>query len=64
MDAALSGHLPQSLAIRAEIAVKPGDSQTILLSAAGFRGHIEEGGLYRTTDGGLTWNKLFQKERD
>jgi len=47
-----------------DFTVKPGDSQTILLSAAGFRGHVEEGGLYRTTDGGLTWNKLVQKERE
>jgi hypothetical protein len=47
-----------------DFTVKPGDSQTILLSAAGFRGHIEEGGLYRTTDGGRTWNKLVQKERE
>jgi hypothetical protein len=47
-----------------DFTVKPGDSQTVLLSAAGFRGHGEEGGLYRTTDGGLTWKKLVQKERE
>jgi photosystem II stability/assembly factor-like uncharacterized protein len=47
-----------------DFTVKPGDSQTILLSAAGFRGHGDEGGLYRTTDGGETWKKLVQKERE
>jgi photosystem II stability/assembly factor-like uncharacterized protein len=47
-----------------DFTVKPGDSRTILLSASGFRGHADEGGLYRTTDGGQSWNKLVQKGRE
>jgi photosystem II stability/assembly factor-like uncharacterized protein len=47
-----------------DFTIKPGDPRTILLSAAGFRGHGDEGGLYRTTDGGMTWKKLAQKERE
>ncbi len=43
-----------------DFTVKPTDSRTILLSAANLRGR-EEGGLYRTTDGGQTWKKLVQK---
>jgi len=47
-----------------DFTVKPGDSKTILLSASGVRGSPEEGGLYRTTDGGQTWRKLVQKGRE
>jgi photosystem II stability/assembly factor-like uncharacterized protein len=47
-----------------DFTVKPGDSKTILLSASGVRGSPEEGGLYRTTDGGQTWQKLVQKGRE
>ena len=39
------------------------DRNTILLSAADAYGHRDkqEGGLYRTTDGGKTWRKLARK---
>jgi photosystem II stability/assembly factor-like uncharacterized protein len=47
-----------------DFSVKPGDSQTILLSAADVREKAGEGGLYRTTDGGRTWKKVVQKERE
>ena len=43
-----------------DFTVKPGDSRTVLLSAANQRGR-PEGGLYRTTDGGKSWKKLVQK---
>jgi hypothetical protein len=47
-----------------DFTVKPDDAKTILLSAAETRGCAGEGGLYRTTDGGLTWKKLAQKGRE
>lgn len=47
-----------------DFTVKPDDPQTILLSACDARGQTPEGGLYRTTDGGQTWKKLVQKERE
>jgi photosystem II stability/assembly factor-like uncharacterized protein len=43
-----------------DFTVHPADSRTVLLSAANARGH-EEGGLYRTTDGGATWKLLVRK---
>ena len=43
-----------------DFSVHPTDPKTILLGAANVRGH-EESGLYRTTDGGTTWEKLLQK---
>ncbi len=47
-----------------DFTVKPGDPQTILLSAAGSRLNPGEGGLYRTSDGGRTWNKLACKGKE
>lgn len=47
-----------------DFTIKPDDPKTILLSAAETRGAAGEGGLYRTTDGGVTWKKLTQKGRE
>jgi photosystem II stability/assembly factor-like uncharacterized protein len=47
-----------------DFTVKPDDPRTILLSACDVRGHEEEGGLYRTRDGGRSWSKLVQKGRE
>jgi photosystem II stability/assembly factor-like uncharacterized protein len=47
-----------------DFTVKPGDPKTILLSLAGVHGHPEDGGLYRTTDGGLSWTMLARKGRE
>jgi len=47
-----------------DFTVKPDDPETILLSAADPRAKAGEGGLYRTSDGGQTWKKLVQKERE
>jgi photosystem II stability/assembly factor-like uncharacterized protein len=44
-----------------DFAVNPKDPQTILLAAAQCKFFPEEGGLYRTTDGGATWKKIVQK---
>ena len=44
-----------------DFTAKPGDPNTILLSVSGIRGRPQDGGLYRTTDGGLTWKLLAQK---
>jgi photosystem II stability/assembly factor-like uncharacterized protein len=44
-----------------DFAVSPKDPQTILLAAAQCKFFPEEGGLYRTTDGGATWKKIVQK---
>ena len=43
-----------------DFTVHPKQSGTILLSAANVRGH-EEGGLYRTADGGKTWERLARQ---
>jgi len=47
-----------------DFTAKPGDPNTILLSVAGIHGRPEDGGLYRTTDGGQTWTLLAQKGRE
>jgi len=46
-----------------DFTVHPTTRDTILLSAADAYGHRdkEEGGLYRTTDGGKIWHKLVRK---
>jgi photosystem II stability/assembly factor-like uncharacterized protein len=47
-----------------DFTVKADDPRTILLSACDVRSHEGEGGLYRTSDGGRSWNKLVQKGRE
>jgi photosystem II stability/assembly factor-like uncharacterized protein len=43
-----------------DFTVDPADSRTIYVGAADARGD-EQGGLYRTTDGGATWRRLARK---
>ena len=41
-----------------DFSVHPGDSRHILLGACDSRAGGEEGGLYRTRDGGLSWDRI------
>jgi photosystem II stability/assembly factor-like uncharacterized protein len=43
-----------------DFAVDPDDSRIVYLGAANVTGS-EEGGLYRTTDGGKTWTRILRK---
>lgn len=43
-----------------DFAVDPANSRCVLLGAASLRGH-DESGLYRTTDGGRSWDLLAKK---
>ena len=47
-----------------DFAVDPKDPKTIYFGASQCRFFPDEGGLYRTTDGGATWKKVVQKGRE
>ena len=46
-----------------DISVHPRDSSHILMGACDSREGGEEGGLYRTTDGGATWERIGRQGR-